>query len=318
MSYMIINHITEYLPENVVTNEYFFNNYGITHEEIFAKSGIKERRVTSSDENSNTMAIAAVKKALGKLPYSIDEIDLIVGATYTPFDMVGTVAHAVQNYFNIGKAKCFTVDSACSSYINALEIVESFLTTGKASKALVVVSENNSIYNDFSDPKSGFLWGDGAAAVFISKERYSDNDFQVLDIHSKGLGNIGKSLEGVYLRPTNGGLKMPYGKDVFQFACKYLIEETENMLRKNNLSIHEIKYFIPHQANIRIIDFVADRLKINTERVLNNIEYLGNTGSASTAIIMAQNRNRFKAGDTIVISVFGGGYSSGAVLMNKL
>lgn len=314
---MIINLITEYLPETVITNEYFINNYGISNEEIIAKSGIRQRRVTSADENSNTMAIEAVSNALSKLPYSISEIDLIVGATYTPFDTVGTIAHAVQSYFKLENAKCFTVDSACSSYINALEIVETYLATGKASKALVVVSENNSLYNNFSDPKSGFLWGDGAAAVFISNDRFSDDDLQVLDIRTKGLGNIGKSLEGVYLRPANGGLKMPYGKDVFQFACNYLIEETENILRKNNLSIHEINYFIPHQANIRIIDFVADRLKINTERVLNNIEYLGNTGSASTVIAMAQNKNKFKEGDTIVISVFGGGYSSGAVLLKK-
>jgi len=315
---MIINLITEYLPENVITNEYFIKNCGITNEEIIAKSGIKQRRVTSADENSNTMAIEAVNNALTKLPYSINEIDLIVGATYTPFDTVGTIAHAVQSNFKLENAKCFTVDSACSSYINALEIVETYLATGKASKALVIVSENNSIYNNISDPQSGFLWGDGAAAVFISKERYSDDDFQVLDIQTKGLGNIGKSIEGVYLRPTNGGLKMPYGKDVFQHACNYLIEETENILRKNNLSTSEINYFIPHQANIRIIDFVADRLKIDSERVLNNIEYLGNTGSASTAIVMAQYKNQFKRGDTIVISVFGGGYSSGAVLMKKI
>lgn len=314
---MIINLVTEYLPGTVIPNDYFYDNYGITNDEIISKSGIKQRRRTLPDENTNTMAVEVVMNALGKLPYSINEIDLIIGATYTPFDTVGTIAHAVQAYFKMDKTRSFTIDSACSSFINAMEIVEAYFTTGKAHKALLVISENNSLYTNFNDPKSGFLWGDGAAAVFISKERCSDDDLEVIDINTRGLGNIGKNIEGVYLRPTNGGLKMLFGKDVFQHACTMMVEETKQILRNNNLSISELDYFIPHQANMRIIDFVARKLKIDPARVLNNIEFLGNTGSASTAIALAQNRAKFKKGDTIIIAVFGGGYSSGAVLLKK-
>lgn len=314
---MIINLVTAYLPSFVLSNNYFSDNYGISGDEIVAKSGIKQRRQTLPDENTNTMAIEAVKNAEDKLPYPIQDIDLIIGATYTPFDTIGTIAYAVQAYFKIENTRTFTINSACSSFLNALEVADAYFATGRAQKALVVISENNSLYNNLSDPKSGFLWGDGAAAVFISNERYSDDDLEVVDINTRGLGNIGKNIESVYLRPLDGGLKMPYGKDVFQQACTYMVEETEQLLAKNNLSVADINYLIPHQANIRIIDYVARSLNISKEQVLNNIEFLGNTGSASAAIVLAQNISKFKKGDKIVITVFGGGYSSGTALLKK-
>ena len=164
---MIINLVTDYIPDILIPNEYFLVNYGITSEEIVAKSGIKQRRRTRSHENTNSMAIEAVKKALPDLPFQINEIDLIIGATYTPYDTAGTLAHAVQKQFNIYNAKCFTIDSACSSFVNAVEIADCYFATEKASKALIVISENNSAYSDDSDKNSGFLFGDGAAAVFI-------------------------------------------------------------------------------------------------------------------------------------------------------
>lgn len=314
---MLINLIKNYLPNVVIPNDYFFENYGITNEEIIAKSGIKQRRRTQPNENTNSMAIEAVKKAFFELPFPLNEIDLIIGATYTPYDTVGTLAHAVQKEFNISNAKCFTIDSACSSFVNAIETVDCYFANKKASKALIVVSENNSSYSDTSDKTSGFLWGDGASAVFVSNERCSDEDLEVLDINTTGLGTIGKSIDGVFLKPGNGGIKMPYGKDVFQYACTYMIQETEQILYKNGIPLNQLNYLIPHQANARIIEYVAKKLKLNPSSVLTNIEHFGNTGSASTPIVLSQNWRKFKQNDTIVISVFGGGYSSGAILLKK-
>lgn len=314
---MLINLIKNYLPNVVIPNDYFFENYGITNEEIIAKSGIKQRRRTQPNENTNSMAIEAVKKAFFELPFPLNEIDLIIGATYTPYDTVGTLAHAVQKQFNISNAKCFTIDSACSSFVNAIETVDCYFANKKASKALIVVSENNSSYSDTSDKTSGFLWGDGASAVFVSNERCSDEDLEVLDINTTGLGTIGKSIDGVFLKPGNGGIKMPFGKDVFQYACTYMIQETEQILYKNGIPLNQLNYLIPHQANARIIEYVAKKLKLNPSSVLTNIEHFGNTGSASTPIVLSQNWRKFKQNDTIVISVFGGGYSSGAILLKK-
>jgi 3-oxoacyl-[acyl-carrier-protein] synthase-3 len=314
---MIINSIAHYIPDIVIPNEYFFGNCGISNEEIISKSGIKQRRRGRLNENTNSMAIEAVNKALFQLRFSLNEIDLIIGATYTPYDTAGTLAHAVQKHFNICNAKCFAVDSACSSFVNAIEIVDCYFASKKASKALIVISENNSAYSDDSDKISGFLFGDGAAAVFITNERYSVDDIEVLDVNTTGLGHIGKSIDAVYVRPNNGGIKMPFGKDVFQNACIYMIRETEQILNKNNISLNQLKYFIPHQANARITDFVAKKLNLEPSRVLTNIDQFGNTGSASTPIVLSQNMGKYKQNDIIVISVFGGGYSSGAVLLRK-
>lgn len=315
---MILNLVTHYVPDIVVPNEYFSVNYGIPDQDIFSKSGIKQRRRTRPVENTNSIAIEAVKKTVCEIPFSIAEIDLIIGATYTPYDTVGTLAHAVQRKFNIDNTKCFTIDSACSSFVNAIEIVDCFFANNKASKALIVISENNSLYNDDSDKKSGFLWGDGAAAVVLTKQRYTDNDFEVLDMNTTGLGHIGKSIDAVYARPMDGGIKMPFGRDVFQYACKYMVQETEQILKKNGIPLEQLNYFIPHQANARITDFVVKVLNLEPSQVLTNIEQLGNTGSASTPIVLSENWRKFKKNDTIVISVFGGGYSSGAVLLRKL
>jgi len=148
---MYINYITHYIPDTVISNLFFEENYGISDNDIFSKSGIRQRRKTKDNENTNSMAIEAVKNAFFYLPYPITDIDLIIGATYTPYDTVGTLSHTIQRQFNIHKAKCFTVDSACSSFVNAVEIVDCFFYKNKAKNALIIVSENNTVYNDFSD-----------------------------------------------------------------------------------------------------------------------------------------------------------------------
>ena len=315
---MIINFVSHYIPDVIVPNTYFTANHGISNEEIISKSGIFERRYCQVGENTNTMAIEAVKKALAHAPFPVLEVDLIIGATYTPYDTVGSLAHAVQKEFNIEQAKCFTVDSACSSFINALEIVDCYFANKRASKAIVVVSEHNSAYYDRNDKKSVFLWGDGAAAVLISNQRYSDDDFEIMDVNTTGLGHVGKSVDGVCLRPIDGGLKMPFGRDVFQYACTYMMKEIEAILKRNNIPIQELNYLITHQANSRISEYVVKKLGIKSSCVLSNIKYTGNTGSASTPIVLSQNKEMFKTNDTIVITVFGGGYSSGALLLKKL
>lgn len=314
---MYINSISHYLPKHIIRNDYFKKVNGLSEEWILSRTGIEERRKALSKENTNTMAIEAVNVALNQLPYSIADIDLIIGATYTPYDTVGTLAHSVQNEFNISDAKAISLSAACSSFINAIEIVEGYFATNKASKALVVASEHNTAYHNEKDMQAGHLWGDGAAAVFISKEQLSEKDYQIVDVITKGLGNIGKSINGVSLHPTNGGIKMPFGKDVFINANKYMTESIIDILNRNNLSIDDINYVIPHQANIRIIENVGKQLKVNKEKVLVNIDKLGNTGCASTPITFSQNQNKFKKEDLVAFTVFGGGYSSGAMLVKK-
>lgn len=314
---MYINAVAHYLPATLLPSEYYTKLTGLTEEWIYSRSGIRTRRRAQSGENTNTMSVEAVKAALDRLPYPIRDIDLIVGATYTPYDTVGTLAHAVQSGFDISKARAISVSSACSSFLNALEIVEGYFATHKARKALVIAAEHNSAYSDDSDGQSGHLWGDGAAAVFVSKERYGNDGLEILDIHTAGLGHVGKGPEAVYLRPNEGGLKMPHGRDIFVHATKYMVSEMESLLARNHVALEDVTYLIPHQANMRIINHITQSLALRDNQVIINIEDAGNTGSASTAIALSQNWDRFNTGDFIAITVFGGGYSSGAMLLRK-
>lgn len=314
---MIINSVAHYVPEKVVPNEYFLEINGLSDEFIVQRTGIKTRRVTGSGENTNTMAIEAVKASLDSLPFPIQEVDLIIGATYSPYDTVGTLAHAIQQKFDIDKAIVVSISAACSSFVNAVEIAEGYFSTGKAKKAIIVASEHNTYYNNEDNIYSGHLWGDGSAALFLSKEKYSDQDVTILDISTSGLANIDKGPDGVFLRPKDGGILMPDGKNVFLNACKYMAQSTEDILHKNGYTIKDLSYFIAHQANKRITDNVANRLMLNPDQVFTNIEEFGNTGCASSAIAFSQNYHRLKKDDIIVLSVFGGGYSCGSILMKK-
>jgi 3-oxoacyl-[acyl-carrier-protein] synthase-3 len=263
------------------------------------------------------MSIKAVESAIDQLPYPIKEIDLIIGATYTPYDTIGTLAHAVQGYFNIPRARVISISSACSSVLNAIEIVEGYFAADKAQRAIVVASEHNTAYSDDRDKQSGHLWGDGAGALFISKEKFSEKDIKIIDINTRGLAHIGKGVEGVCLRPNDGGLKMPHGKEIFVNASKYMVSEVKDILHKNHLTLKNINYLIPHQANSRIIRNIAESLGLRNGEMITNMEETGNTGCASTIIVLSQNWDRFLSDELIVITVFGGGYSAGAMLLKK-
>lgn len=303
------------MPAGRVPNQYFLEVNGLTSEWIEKRTGIKTRSKAAPDENLETMAKAAIEDALPKLPYDISEVDLIIAASYSPFDTVATPAHIAQRDYNITDAKALYLSSACSSFINALEVVEGYFAMGKASKALIISADHNSAYSNESDPKAGHLWGDAAMVMFVSKEKCAEGEGKIIEVYTRGLGHIGKGPEGVHLRPRDGGIMMPEGKDVFVNACTYMPQNILYLLENNNLTLEKLSYFIGHQANMRIMSNIAKQLGLPEEKFLSNIEELGNTGSVSCALVYAQNEGRFKKGDLVGITVFGGGYSTGACLI---
>lgn len=312
---MLINATGLYIPEKRIPNDYFLEVNGLTSDWIYQRTGILSRSKAEEHETMDMMCEEAVKDAASKLPYSISEVDLIVFASYSPSDTVGTTGHYIQRKFRIEKAKTFSLSSACSSGINAVEIIQTFFLTGKATKALLISADRNSTYANESDPQSGHLWGDAATAFFFSKERYSDTEIEVIDIDSQGLGHIGYGPEGVSLKPRGGGIAMPQGKDVFVQACTYIYRNTKQIVERNGYAVDDLAYFISHQANIRIINHVVKELALPPGKSLSNICELGNTGSVSAFLVFAQNIGRFRKGDLICISVFGGGYSAGCCLL---
>ncbi len=314
---MYIHKISSYIPDTVITNQHFEDLNGLSNEWIISRTGIEERRKAGATENTNTMAIEAVKAGLDDLPFPMEEIDLIVGATYTPYDTIVTLAHAVQHFLDIKDIPVVSISSACSSLLNAIEVVEGYFAMGKATKAVVIVSEHNTAYNNEQDKVAGHLWGDGASALFISNEKHRDADFKIIDLKTAGAATEGKATEAVVLKPNVKGIIMPHGKDVFINACYYMPKATEDILLKNNYTVKDIAFLIPHQANLRITKNVAATLQLEEDKAISNLECLGNTGCAGCAIALSENFDKFKKGDIIVVTVFGGGYSYGAMLLEK-
>ena len=312
---MYINAMGHYIPEGRVPNEYFEKVNGLTPEWIEQRTGIKTRSKAAADENCDTMALNAVEDALKRLPYDIKDVDLIIGAYYAVYDSVATSAHVVQQKYSIKGAKVVYASAACSSFINGLEIIEGYFAMGKAKKALIICSEHNTYYSNEKDPKAGHLWGDAAVAFFVSKDREADTDIEILDIFTEGLGDVGKGPGGVKLRPGEDGITMPDGRDVFINACRYMIYALNNALEHTGLKKEDITKFICHQANKRIVAQVAHQLDKPLEEFLNNIELLGNTGSASAPLVLSQYKGEFKKGDIVALMVFGGGYSCGCFIV---
>ena len=312
---MYINAMGSYVPEGRITNDYFEKINGLTSDWIVQRTGITSRSKCGPDEGSDSMALAAVDDALTRLPYDIKDVNLVVGAYYSIYDTVATAAHVAQQHYGIHGAKVVYASAACSSFINGLEIVEGYFAMGKADKALLICTEHNTYYSNPSDPKAGHLWGDAAVAFFISKERQSENDIEILDVFTEGLADVGRGPGGVKLRPKEGGIMMPDGRDVFVHACKYMIYALNHALDHTGLKIEDINKLICHQANKRIVAQVAHQLDKPMDDFLNNIETLGNTGSASAALVLTQNVDKFKKGDKVALMVFGGGYSCGCFIV---
>ena len=314
---MYITAIGHYLPGYRVPNEYFLKINGLTDEWIYERTGIKTRTRAKSEDNTNTMGIKAVRNMQERYKLDLSDVDLIIGATYTPVDTVATLAHVIQKEFNIQNAKGMSVTTACSLFLNAIEIAHAFFVSGKATKAIVLDSEHNSYYGNETDPKAGHLWGDGAAATLVCKEKSAEDNPEIIDIRTSGLAHVGKGPEAVYLRPADEGLVMPDGRDVFIHACTYMAKELVEISKANNISLDDLDYVVPHQANVRIINHIAKELNIPEEKVITHIEEHGNTGSASTLIglSMAREMNQIRKGSLMAFTVFGGGYSAGSMLL---
>ncbi len=312
---MYINSTGHYVPELRVPNSYFLDVNGLTDEWIVKRTGIKTRSHTAPGEGHNSMGLAAIENARQACPYDIKDVDLIVSASYSPYDTVATLAHEAQKKYDIDGAKAVYASAACSSFINGLEIVEGYFAMGKARKALLVCSEHNSYYANERDPKAGHLWGDAAVAFFLSAEPVAETDHEILNIYTCGLGNIGKGPEGVKLRPKEEGIMMPEGRDVFVNACVYMVKSIEKCGEPFGLKPADFDYIICHQANKRIVAHIAGELDMSLDQFPCNIEELGNTGSASSALVFSQELPNFKKGDKIAVTVFGGGYSTGCYIV---
>ena len=306
-----------YLPEGIVDNDYFSRLTGRSPDWFQRVTGILQRRRITTEDGVNDLAIRAVAPLAEKHPAALAGIDYVIACSYTPWDTIGTIAHVVQRHYHLENARAVLLSAACSSVINALEFAAALFESGRAQRVLLVAAEHNSLYCDDSDDQSGHLWGDGAAALLLEARGKTGQSaqFAVVDIHTAAHGGVGEGPDAVRLTPSRGGLQMPCGREVFANACRYMAAGARKILARNELDVGALRLLVSHQANRRIIDHVATDLELAGDQIASTIETYGNTGSASVLITLIKHLPLLSRNDLVLLTVFGGGYSSGAALL---
>lgn len=307
------------VPEQIVTNEDLSKIVETSDEWISSRSGIRERRV-AKEETTTSLAILAGKRALENAGIASEEIEVIIVATCTPDCFFPNTACQVQEAIGAKHAVAFDLSAACSGFLFALSTAQAYIKGGIYQKALIIGAETMSKMIDWSDRSTCVLFGDGAGAAVVSAEETG-----VLELVQKSDGT-GKGVLSCKARETRNLLNHESetkeylymeGQPVFKFAVKTVPECVEEVLKKAEVKKEEIRYYILHQANSRIIQSVAKRLKEPEEKFPMNLSLYGNTSAASIPILLDEmNRNgMLNQGDKLVLSGFGAGLTWGAVLL---
>ncbi|MBW1838351.1 MAG: ketoacyl-ACP synthase III [Deltaproteobacteria bacterium] len=313
-----------YVPEKVLTNQDLEEMVNTSDEWIMARTGIKERRITTNGEACSALATNAAENALEMAGISPEELDLIIVGTVTPDMFFPSVGCIMQDKLGAKKAAAFDVSAGCTGFIYALSIADSLMKSDAYQKALVIGTENLSKITDYQDRGTCVLLGDGAGAVVLVRE---EGKRGVISTHLHSDGSYGDLLYqpggGTAVPPTYESidnrlhyLKMD-GNKLFKIAVKSLEDAVLETLAFNNIESSEIDLLIPHQANLRIIQAIAKRLNLPDEKVYVNIHKYGNTSSASIPIALdeANRTGRIKEDNLLIFDAFGAGLTWGAALV---
>jgi len=310
-----------YLPKKRMTNADLMSLVGTNDEWIVERTGIRARHIASEGETTSMLAIEAAKVAIVDAKIDANSIDLIVLATATPDYTFPSTATQVQAALGITGGAAFDVQAVCSGFVYALATADNFLKTGSAKRALVIGAETFSRILDWTDRTTCVLFGDGAGAVILEAQAGTGTnaDRGILCTH---LRSDGRHLEKLYVdggpstTMTTGHLRME-GKEVFRHAVVNLAETVDEALRRSGLAASDISWFVPHQANRRIIDATAKKLGIDSSKVVITVDQHGNTSAASIplALSVARHDGRIKRGELVLIEAMGGGFTWGSSLI---
>lgn len=313
-----------YVPEYRLTNSMLTNMVDTSEEWIIQRTGIRERRV-AVDQTTTELAIAAAERAMEDTDLTPQELDLIVACTATPDSYTPSVACRVQTALQAQQAFAFDLSAACSGFVYATDVVDSYFRAGKARTALVICAETLSRIIDYTDRTTCCLFGDGAGAAVYQWSDRKDGILQTV------MGADGSRADALLakalpvedpLHPDRAAssaerfLKMN-GKEVFRFAARTVPEAIDHVLEGSGITLDQIDWIIPHQANLRIIDVICRRYGLRKEQVYVNLERYGNTSSASIPLCLDEMRRKglLQTGQHIIFVGFGGGLTYGAVLM---
>ena len=307
-----------YLPKKILTNHDLSKKLNTTDEWITSRTGIKKRHIASDTELNSDLAFNAAKRAIKNSKIRVSKIDLVIIATSTPDNTYPSTATKVQAKLGIKKGFAFDIQAACTGFIYALSIADNYLSNNQANCALVIGSEIFSRILDWKDRSTCVLFGDGAGAIVLGKQKNNIKS----EIISTELYSDGRFYDllyvdgGVALNQKAGYLRMN-GKEVFKHAVTKLVKIIKFNMKKNNIKVNDIDWVIPHQANKRIMDLTAKKLQIPAKKILMTIENHANTSSASIPLTLdfALSKKLIKRNQLILLEAIGGGLTWGCSLL---
>ena len=308
-----------YLPDNIVSNDFLSTIVDTSDEWISSRTGIKNRRI-SMGEGTTDMAVKASLIAVERALIKPEDIDLVLVATMSADSYLPNTACQVQSMIGAVNAICFDINAACAGFVFAIQTAQAYMSMDHIKHVLVIGAETVSRILDWEDRSTCVLFGDGAGAVVLKKDPSGM-------IHTI-LGSDGSKGEVLTCKTRNiinpfvkekmkdDFMKMD-GQEVFKFAVKKVPDCIQELLRETNIEVSDIKYFVLHQANKRILESVAKRLKVDIDRFPMNLNQVGNTSAASIPILLDElnQQGKLNTGDKIIISGFGGGLTWGASLI---
>jgi len=320
----ILRGIGSYVPEKILDNKELSLKVETSDDWIRTRTGIRERRIASSDQPTSELALNAARKAIEAAQIQTDQIDLVIVATITPDMAFPSTACILQHKLGLGKVACFDLEAACSGFLYSLDVADGMLASGRYKCALVIGAEKMSSILDWEDRTTCVLFGDGAGAAIVMTEGDGPN----LVGFRSGADGSNPSL----LHQPAGGSKQPAsiasienrehflkmnGKEIFKSAVRVMEKATRELLKANGLETQDVDHVIPHQANVRIVESMAQRLEIPLEKFFCNLDRHGNTSAASIPIAFdeACQRGLFRKGEIGVLVAFGAGLTWSATLI---
>lgn len=313
-----------YLPERVLTNQDLEQTLDTSDEWIVSRTGIRERHIAGEDEYTSDLATKAAQRALDMAGLRASDIDLILVATVTGDFSWPATACLVQSQLGADKAFAFDLSAACSGFVYGLATADSYIRSGQARRVLVIGAEIFSRIVDWEDRSTCILFGDGAGAVVLEG---CEGDSGILSTHLHSDGSQWRLLYQLGFGSRNpaseqGGKKqLPYiqmqGNEVFKVAVRAMCDAAEEALSANNISAEQLAFLVPHQANRRILEATGKRLGLPKEKLVMNLDRVGNTSGASIPLALDEvnRRGELRQGDLILLDAFGGGFAWGSALV---
>jgi len=308
-----------YVPELVLTNAEISTIVDTSDEWIMERTGIRERRIAAPEEAFTDLALPAARAALAQAGVEAKDLDLLLCATVTPDMMFPTSSALLADTLGAEKAAAYDLLAGCTGFMYALTQAYGMMAAGLVDRALVVGGDVLSRILDWTDRSTLVLFGDGAGAVVL--EKVEEPGFLGFELGADGGGGIHLSLPGSGSRrledATNNGYVHMNGREVFKFATRVLVSSAQDVLEQCGVSVEEVDLYVPHQANVRIMDHAAQKLGIPRERMVVNVDRYGNTSSGSIplALVDAQEDGRLKEGDLVLMTGMGAGLTWGSALM---